>query len=293
MNNYFHGIKTGEIGRPYVLFLIVLFLSLGVSVFAADEKIPTDENLNGVLWMQYSPEYRAISQQTYSTALSVLPQALKDSTWTAATEQTGSFDSLPPAIIVDVDETVLDNSPFQAELVTRGIGFDRDLWKKWCSMSKATAIPGALEFLQKAKEGGVEIFYVTNRDHSLEKVTRENLKKQGFPLSEKVDTIFTKNEQPDWSSNKTSRRAFIAQKYRIIMLCGDNFGDFLGIDDKSQDERIALYEQYTAFWGTKWFMLANPTYGSWLRGVSDVRKGKKETMREKKYRALITIPQEK
>lgn len=177
-------------------FLLVLVSVIGLSALSfAQEKPPTagvHPVLQGTLWMQTSPEYQMVTREIYSLARMKLDAALKDSAWTAATEQTGNFSGLPPAVILDVDETVLDNSGFEARLVKNNSYYNRQNWTAWVNEAKAEIVPGALDFIKYAAGKGVRIFYVTNRSHNIKEATRKNLAAQGFPVDENGDNLLTK-----------------------------------------------------------------------------------------------------
>lgn len=231
------------------------------------------ELLDATLWLQTSAEYRALALQSYDMATRTLDRALADPTWTAALEQTGDFSRLPPAVILDVDETVLDNSALEARLIERNIPYNEDLWNKWVDEAAAPPIPGALEFTKYAASKGVTVFYVTNRNVKVEPQTRRNLEKFGFPMRSDVDTVLLVAERPDWTSEKITRRAFVAQNYRVLMLFGDDLGDFANGVRTTGAERFAIVESNRANWGTKWFVLPNPMYGSWEQSVLGFRRG--------------------
>lgn len=232
-------------------------------------------NLHATLWVQSSAEYEAAAIQTYHSAGAMLDEAIKDTTWTAAVEQTGNFSMKPPAIILDVDETVLDNSPYQARLLEDDAHFDSGSWNAWAREGNADAVPGAVDFLTAASARGVKIFYVTNRDAEVEPGTRANLRKLGFPMKEQQgeDIVLTKNEQEGWGSDKTSRRNVITAGYRVIMLFGDNLGDFIGDAKGNADSRASKFAPYTDRWGKSWFMLPNPMYGYWEGALYDYDYG--------------------
>ncbi|HJR22892.1 MAG TPA: HAD family acid phosphatase [Dongiaceae bacterium] len=222
-----------------------------------------NDNLNAVLWMQKSVEYKANAEAVFALAKIRLDEALKDKSWTAApAEQSGDFKNLTPAIVVDADETVLDNSGYQAWMVMEGETFNPKTWTQFVNSQTSTAVPGAVEFAKYAESKGVRVFYVTNRTKVEEPATRENMRKLGFPLTANIDTIMTAKEQPDWGSAKGTRRAAIARHYRILLLVGDNFGDFTDAYKGSVDERQKVYEENAARWGHDWLMLPNPSYGS-------------------------------
>src|SRR4029079_5818203 len=133
----------------------------------------SQENLNAVLWMQTSAEYRESARQAYRIAAMQLDAALRDPAWTAAVEQPRSDSTLPPAVVLDLDETVLDNSAYEARLVHDGRAYSEDDWNRWCEERKAGAVPGAIEFLTHAHDRGVTAIYISNRDHSVEQATRD------------------------------------------------------------------------------------------------------------------------
>jgi 5'-nucleotidase (lipoprotein e(P4) family) len=241
----------------------------------------TWDGLSAVLWQQTSQEYRGLALQAYATGRLTLDRALKDKNWTAALEQKGKFRNLPPAVILDLDETILDNSPHQARAVIEANGrFDPARWHEWTSQRKATAIPGAVEFVRYARSRKVTVFYVTNRDFQEEGDTKANLaglglevedltQRKGFAEAGLGDTLLTLNQQKGWGSDKTSRRELIARFYRVLLLFGDDLNDFLSGVRSSPAERARLAEPLEAMWGTKWIILPNASYGSWEGALLD------------------------
>lgn len=239
------------------------------------------DKLGTVLWVQHAAEYRASALQAFAWAQDMLDKALADRTWTAALEQRqgqqtgqkGDYAGLPPAVIVDVDETVLDNSPYQARLVREQGSFTVESWHGWAHEQQAAPVPGALEFARYAASKQVRVFYITNRDVAVEADTRENLAQQGFPLDPEVDTLLMANEKPAWTSDKTSRRAEVARTHRILLLVGDNLGDFAPDDRVPEDQRNAsVSAQYRDYWGTRWIVIPNPMYGTWESAALDYQK---------------------
>ena len=228
------------------------------------------DNLNAVLWMQTAVEYRATALQAFQLSRRLLDDALADPSWTAAIEQGGDFGTLPPAIILDVDETVLDNSFFEARLMLDNEIYSDALWAEWVREEAATPIPGALDFINHASDRGVTVFYVTNRRAPLEDATRANLSALGFPVAGNVDVLLMRGERPEWeSSDKTPRRQTVASEYRVLLMFGDNMGDFTAASSGTVAERIAFAERHRDYWGSRWIMLANPTYGSFIGAVLD------------------------
>lgn len=224
--------------------------------------------LDAALWMQTSAEYEALARQTWATAEHLLGVALADTMWTAALEQQPGFGSLPPAVIVDVDETVLDNSPYAARLIEAREGYSDESWGRWVDEARARPIPGAVGFTRRARELGVEVFYVTNRNSDLEQGTRRNLLAVGFPPGEADDVYLLAREREGWGSDKTTRRAFVATQYRILLVIGDDLNDFVSGARSGILARAALVDEHASKWGSKWIMLPNPTYGSWERALT-------------------------
>lgn len=218
--------------------------------------------------MQTAVEYEATALQAYRLAQAQLDAALKDPAWTAALEQAGDFAKLPPAVVLDIDETVLDNSYFQARLVRDRAAYNEDRWGAWVREGRATAIPGAREFTQYAAKQGVAVFYISNRMAPLEEATRRNLAALQFPLNDRVDTILSRGERPEWAASaKGPRRQHVARDHRIVLLIGDDLGDFVVNAAGTLEERHARTAPQSEWWGRRWIMLPNPTYGSWERAV--------------------------
>lgn len=226
---------------------------------AADNRL-----LFATLWVQTAAEYDALALQSFTSARSALESALADRALTAAVEQGPDYASLPPAVVVDIDETVLDNSPFEARLIRDGGSYTEEAWGGWVEEASAPAIPGAAEFARYATSRGVTVFYVSNRQGSAEAPTRNNLAAAGFPLDAGIDTVLLRNERPEWSaSDKASRREMIARTHRIVLMMGDDLGDFLPNVRVSVADRDALVRRHESWWGTRWFLIPNPMYGSW------------------------------
>jgi len=225
------------------------------------------ENLNGILWMQTSAEYDSLCRMIYKAADEAVAKALADPSWTAALEQTGGFAALPPAVILDLDETVMDNTPYQALLALLGKEFDPKAWDEWVAKGAAPALPGAAEFLQALKAKSVTVYYITNREVAREGEMIANLILLGVPVDPAGENILSRNEKPDWISDKSSRRAQVAKTHRIILLIGDDLGDFVSGARDLPEKRIALARMHSDMWGSRWFILPNPLYGSWESAV--------------------------
>lgn len=268
--------------RGFVLTVVIGVMATGGMV-RAEEPVPNDLLL-ATLWNQRSVEYKGNALTVYALARIRLDEALADKSWTAApVEQKGDFGNFPPAIILDVDETVLDNSPYEVWMMKANQSFSTKTWNQFCAAQISKAIPGAVEFTQYADSKGVKVFYISNRGVETKKDTKENMEKLGFPMGGNVDTFLMQNEKPDWGSQKGTRRAVIAKDYRILLNFGDNLGDF---DDRyrtSEAERLKVFEEDKAHWGRDWLMIANPTYGSFDTAPfgHDFKKSREEQRKAK------------
>ena len=264
------------LSRDYRIFgtLVVVIIAAALAGCAGKQTISgnqeteekTHELLNAVLWVQTSAEYEFACRQTYRLAERNLDQAMSDPTWTAALEQTGDYADLPPAVILDADETTLDNSAFEAMLIEEVAEYDKPLWYAWARDEGAVAVPGSREFMEHAREMGVEVFFVTNRDHAIEAPTVENLKAL-FGPGVTSETVLTRGEMEGWTSDKSSRRAYVAAGHRVLLLIGDDYNDFAYIGELPPEERGQTARKHSDYWGTKWIILPNPMYGGWEQAL--------------------------
>ena len=228
--------------------------------------------LDATLWAQTAVEYDGVTRGAYQLAGAMMERALTDSSWTAALTQAeqapSQYRDKPPAVVLDVDETVLDNSPYQARLIRENEAYGSESWQAWCRERQADPIPGALEFTRRADSMGVQVIYLTNRDSVVEAATRDNLEQLGFPVEDAPDAVLTQGEKPGWEP-KTARRDWVAERYRVLLLVGDNLGDFAAPVDTSLAVRQSVADRYERFWGTRWIALPNPQYGSWEGALFD------------------------
>lgn len=232
--------------------------------------VPADDNLNAVLWMQRSIEYRALSETVFRAATERLDAALADTSWDAlvAAERTAAGDasSLPPAVILDIDETVLDNSAYQARLVADGKEFTDPAWDAWVEERKAIPVPGAVAFTQAAAAKGITVFYVSNRSAALTDATLDNLRSQGLPVQHDGVFLGLGLQVPDCEqagSGKTCRRQLVGRTHRVLMQFGDQLGDFVQPAANTPALHEELHGQYRDWFGARWWVLPNPSYGAW------------------------------
>ena len=246
-------------------FLILIFFSFILSAEYLEE-----ESLLGTLYMQSSAEYKANTTSIYRAAMSSLPDLIADESHSAALVQKTDYSGKPPAVILDVDQTVLNNIAYQARMIKKQSAYP-DGWISWAKEEKADYIEGAEEYLRYAISLGLEIFFVTNRVVEIEAATKNNLEHLGFIFSENIDQLLMRYEEEGWDQNKTSRIQRIAENYRIVMIIGDNLGDFVGAEENnlSVTERNDIFRKYDSHWGNFWFMLPNPVYGDWEGALID------------------------
>lgn len=235
---------------------------------AAAVHVTANDNLNAVAWSQTAIEHDLIYLQTYRDAQSRLLAAMRDPHWDALgkADRVAPLKGLKPAVILDIDETVLDNSPYQARVVKGGGEFNEADWAAWCREAQARALPGAVEFTQFAAEHGIAVIYISNRAKDLDEATLTNLRQAGFPVSGPqaflgLGTVVDDCEQA--GSEKGCRRQLVARHYRVLMQFGDQIGDFVDVNANTADGRRKAVADYLPWIGTRWFLLPNPTYGSW------------------------------
>lgn len=242
----------------------VLLLLLSCLVPAATAApAPGDPLLDATLWMQTAAERQALCRQVFALATERLDQALADPAWSAL-GQGPEAARLPPAVIVDVDETVLDNHWYEARLVLDGVTYGSTSWAAWCAEQAATAVPGARAFCQAAHERGVTVLYVTNRKDTEAADTAANLAALGFPVAD--GSVRTRGDDRD----KTARREQAAREHRVLLLLGDAGGDFDGaLDGGTAEARREAADDLADHWGRDWLVLPNPMYGDWLNAHHD------------------------
>ena len=210
----------------------------------------------GLLWMRTSAEYRALAYQGYNVAMNAVKMAVTDP----------SHQRKPLAIVLDADETVVDNTKLMGESIANGNGrFDAPWWRQAVHQGKSQAMPGAVEFLNEVHKQGVEIFYVSNRYAPVNlDVTIQNFKELGFPSVDKDHVLLFEKD-----SDKQPRFDAIAKKYYVVLYMGDNAGDFpIGTKGKTLAERNAIIDTHKEDFGTTFVVFPNPAYGSWVSALA-------------------------
>lgn len=253
-----------------------------------------NDNLNAVLWMQDSAEYGAVCETIYRAATAQLDAALADKTRDALVpeERGNAAEGLPPAVVMDVDETVLDNSPYQARLIANGKEYDDVSWAAWVAEKKAQPLPGVVAFAQAAAARGITVLYLSNRDEHLQAATIANLRAVGLPVKDDsvflgLGTVVKDCEQN--GSEKNCRRRLAGQEYRVLMQFGDQLGDFVQVLANTPRDRGQLAGKYRDWFGQRWWMLPNPSYGSWEPAVFNNDRAMPPAKRRAAKRAALDL----
>lgn len=264
-------------------FALSFFLFSVLYVFThaqeAAEKADLDYQTAAVLYMQKAAEYRALSYQAFNLARLRLDADLDKKN---VKKLPKAERKMPRSIVVDIDETVLDNSPAQAFAIKNGRSFNLPDWHAWGEMRKAKAIPGAVDFLNYAVSKGVKVYYVSNRDEVQKAATIENLIKVGFKDISAENVLLRTKE-----SGKDARRAIAAEKHRIVLLMGDNLDDFTSaFERKNIADRFAEVEKVRDEWGRKFIVLPNAMYGTWENAIYEYGRLTENEKTQKRANAL-------
>ncbi len=235
------------------IIIIAGILLLGVISCKKESGAPDSEQLvMATLWFQQSAEARALFYQAYNTAELRVRWAL---------------DTLPAemhkAVVVDIDETILDNSPSEGLNIKEGQRYTEERWKTWTANAEAKALPGSLEFANYLENNGVELFYISNRSIDELEPTLENLQKLNFPYADREHILLKTDE-----SSKKSRRAQVLHEYHIICLLGDNLNDFSEFfEDRSELLGFPKVDAQRDEFGKRFIVTPNPLYGSWSKPI--------------------------
>lgn len=245
------------------LGLALLTLTCSLTVMAQTSAAPAPQNQanneyqeGAILWTQTAGEARALDYQAFALARMILDRDL----------MMNRRSKRRRALVVDVDETVLDNSRYQATLLKNHQNYDSQSWTGWVNRAEAAAVPGAVEFLNYAASRGVRVFYITNRKQVEKEGTAANLKKLGFP-NVNDQTLLVRTDAN--SSSKEPRRRSVAATYRIVLLMGDNLNDFAEVFEQSKtvSDRLEAVERNKRLFGTRFIVLPNVMYGDWESAI--------------------------
>ena len=249
----------------------VILLSITSTAQTTDHK-PAQYNVSGILWQEQSGEYKALCYQAFNLAKLRLEEILRT-----------NKDTMPMAVITDVDETILDNSPGAAKDILNGRTYSDSAWKIWVDYANAKATPGAVEFFNYAAQHGVQCFYITNRKEYHKEATMRNLQQQGFPQVDNMHMMMRVS-----GNDKEQRRAEVAKKYNVVLLLGDNLNDFDDVFfEKFVTERNTNVDKVQSLFGSKYIVLPNATYGDWENALWQGQKPTAEERDKIKWSWLI------
>lgn len=248
------GLSVGS-GTTYILENNHHRIPNAVEVITSSEATNRDlvnGNLLAVAWQQNSGEVNALRYQAYNSAINYVDKLVKEKT------------TKPYAVTLDIDETIIDNSPHAGYEIKNSDPYSSENFNKWIQKADAKAVPGAKEFTDYAKSKGIEVFYVSNRKEGIHlDATIKNMKKLGFVNSDKEHILLKTND-----SDKAPRWNKIEEKYNLAMYCGDNLGDFPnGYYNKSNEERNKIVKEQSEYFGSKYIVLPNPVYGDFENAI--------------------------
>ena len=249
-------------------------LVLSACATSAGEQHDTPDH--AILWAAHAAEYQALSQQVYSNATQDLPRFIADKSWSALPGHESQAGK-PPAIILDIDETVVSGVDMELTMVP----FSTQRQFKWGLTHESIPIRGVSAFVNTAQALGVEVFFVTNRPcEAVEGYDGDCVQDQAvvdlvgeLGIETDIDHVLLADEEPDWGKEKVSRRDFIGETHRVIMLFGDDYGDFVACSrakavapctvGATRQSRADALDTTKDYWGNGWYILPNPMYGSW------------------------------
>ncbi|MEA3447049.1 MAG: 5'-nucleotidase, lipoprotein e(P4) family [Bacteroidota bacterium] len=219
-----------------------------------DKNAGNEHLLMATAWYQKSAEQAACYYQAFNLATMALEKQLH----TDSSEK-------PNAIVLDIDETLLDNSPFQVKMIQTGKHYSHEFWKQWTDRAEAAALPGGIEFLTFAHNNSIDIFYISNRMENELQSTITNMENLGFPET-RSDHFLLKST----TSDKKERRKQITQNYDVLLYVGDNLGDFSNQwDNRGKDLGKNKMADMKDILGTEFIILPNPMYGGWVDALQE------------------------
>jgi len=238
--------------KTILLLFAIIFFTANSCKNVQQTTTPAERKNNdymelAVLYHQQAAEIKALYYQSFNLAKLIFEQDLSN---TGVTKMR--------AIIVDIDETMLDNSPYEAECVLSGIAYPVK-WDEWVNKGTAEDLPGAVDFLKYIAEKNAEVFYVTNRTENQREGTLRNLNEKGFPFADSQHLMMKSD-----NTSKEKYRKMIAETFHISLLIGDNLSDFVNVFDKQTPEvREQKVDSLRNDFGKRFIILPNAMYGDW------------------------------
>jgi len=267
--------SIAKIRRGFVFSLIAAAGAIAIADLRSDDKPlapvsypaedPRGRSLDANLYIQTSAEYRACCLQAYNLGLLRLHQCLSS----------GEKHEKPVAVVMDLDETVIDNSGFQAMIMRSGLGWDQRLWNQWQATGgdKLGSVPGAIKFINDARKAGVVTVFISNRDETYREQTKADLKRLEIPINDEKELKLATT-----TSDKTARREETRQCFDVLLYFGDNLRDFSDefkcpdLGKKTPEELNAAIklrkdqvDKMEELWGNRWIVFPNPAYGEWTK----------------------------
>ena len=237
-------LRTGIIASAFLMLL-----SCNTSDESTIAKCNQDHSIQATYWYQSAAENAALYHQGFNIAKDRIDEIAK------------MKHTKKPAVVLDIDETIIDNSFFQAESIREKLPYSKERWNNWVKKEVATAVPGAIRFIEYALEKNVTVIFITNREESVRESTLRNLAAIGFPVLPNENYLFRTTV-----SDKTERRAIMAEKYELLLFMGDNLSDFSAVfDDRSVNNGFGAVEENSDQFGRNFIVFANPTYGDWQK----------------------------
>ncbi|MTI39592.1 5'-nucleotidase, lipoprotein e(P4) family [Fulvivirga lutimaris] len=259
------------------ILLLFLYSACTAQVQTTSTEVSAEAEISNqlggaVLWYQNSAEMKLSYYQSYQYAKMMLDNKLERSRL-----------AKPAAVVLDIDETVLDNSPYEAQIFDKGETYKSESWHKWTEEARAAALPGALDFVEYAKSRGVEVFYISNRSVSELEPTIKNLKKEKFPNASE-EFVMLKSE----TSDKTERRNKVLESHTVLVYVGDNLTDYSELfADRDKNMGKDLVEKYKDELLSNFVMLPNPMYGEWEGAIYDNNYGLSDDLKLKKRKEAL------
>ncbi|WP_428331148.1 5'-nucleotidase, lipoprotein e(P4) family [Mucilaginibacter sp.] len=265
--------------KKYILLLIINVCLLSAQA-QTDPKTPASIANNGKVWtsifQQRAAEYKALCFQAYNIARLRLDMAIK------------KHHTKPYAVITDIDETLLDNSPYDAQRAINNQEFSPNSWKEWTAKAICDTVPGAASFFKYAASKGVTIFYITNRDEDERPGTIKNLQLYNLPNADDAHLLLRSK-----TSSKETRRLDVLKSHQILLLCGDNLPDFDLLYDNHPDEanRAAITEKLKKEFGNRYIILPNVSYDDWENAIFNYNNKLTNAQKDSIIKAkLKTVP---
>jgi 5'-nucleotidase (lipoprotein e(P4) family) len=256
------------------VILVVSLVTLSACASSTTEQ--SGESDRALLWAARSAEYQAISMQVYSQATRDLPEFIADTSWSAV-PGVAPDPKMPTAVILDVDETIVSG----VDMALASVPYSPRNQYEWTISHASVPVRGVAEFIQAAENQGIQPFFVTNRAcEEVEGVDGPCPQEQAVvqlitELGIETDAahVLLAHEKPEWGKEKVVRREFVASTHRVIMLFGDDYGDFVACTravpvapcttGATRASRAEALNTYSNFWGNGWYILPNPMHGSW------------------------------